>query len=95
MRILGPVVQPAADFPFAEGPKLLQVGIEPNRFMHDIDIPPVEQVLDVPRLKRVADIPHDREADDLRRRLEVAEDAGTAHPLEASGPRPRHKPIFL
>jgi hypothetical protein len=63
--------------------------------MRDIDAALTEQVLDIPERQRVADVHHHRQADDLRRGLEVAEDARGAHARKAIGTRSRHKPIFL
>lgn len=55
----------------------------------------MQQVLDIPQSQRVADMHHHRQADELGARLEVAEDAGAAHTLKATGSHPRHKPILL
>jgi hypothetical protein len=55
----------------------------------------MQQVLDIPQSQRVADIHHHRQADELGARLEVAEDAGAAHTLKATGSHPRRKPILL
>ncbi len=68
---------------------------EPHRLVRDVDPALVQQVLDVSLGQRVADIQHDRQADDIGRRLEGAEDARAAHAWKAIGSRPGHKPIFL
>ena len=63
--------------------------------MRDVDPALVQQVLDVPQQKRVANVHHHRQADDLRRRLEVAEYAGFAHAIEGSCTRPGGKRILI
>ncbi len=68
---------------------------EPNRLMCDIDAPLVQQILDVPQRERIPDIHHHREADDLGRGLEVAEDAGVAHPVRLAALPASGKPIFF
>src|SRR5690606_41997206 len=44
-----------------------------HRFMTDVDTPFMEKVFDVAKRKGKSDIHHHRQADDLRRRLEIAE----------------------
>ena len=68
---------------------------EPDRFMGDIDPPLVQQVLHIPQRQRISDVHHHGQADDLRSGFEVAEDAGTAHTIKATGTRISRKPIFL
>ena len=63
--------------------------------MRDIDAPLVQQILDIPPRKRVPDIHHYREADDLRRRLEVAKYACVRHGVEGTPTLPDRNPIFL
>ncbi len=62
--------------------------------MRDVDAPLVQQVLHVPQRERVADVLHDRQADDLGRGLEVAENAGVAHSGPASALPVSGKPTF-
>ena len=68
---------------------------EPHCLVGNVDPALVQQILDVPERERIADRHHDREADDYRARLEVAEDARVAHARKANGSSSRHKPIFL
>jgi hypothetical protein len=67
---------------------------EPHRLMRDVDPPLVQKVLNVPQRKRVADIHHDRQADDLGRGLEVAENARVAHAARLAALPISRKPIF-
>ena len=46
---------------------------EPHRLVTDIDAAFVQQIFDLAQRQRVADIHHHREADDLGRRVEIAE----------------------
>ena len=63
--------------------------------MRDVAPPLVQKVLDIPQRQRVADVHHRGQADDLGRGLEVAEDAGSAHTMKATGACISRKPIFL
>ena len=63
--------------------------------MRDVDAALVQQVLDVSKRQRVADIHHHREADDLRRGLEVTKNARVAHARKATAIHSNDKPIFL
>ena len=54
----------------------------------------MRQVFLAPQRERKADINHHRQADDLRRRLEVAEDAGVARASEDSRARSGFDPTF-
>ena len=45
-----------------------------NRFVADVDPTFVEQILHISQRKRESNLHHDREADDFRRRFEIAED---------------------
>lgn len=54
----------------------------------------LEQVLDIPKREWVANIHHHGQADDLGRRLEVAEDAGVANTAELDALPVSGKPIF-
>ncbi len=62
--------------------------------MRDIDPALVQQILHIPQRERVANIHHHREADDLRQRLEIAKNAGAAHPIRLAALPVSDKPIF-
>ena len=47
----------------------------------DVNAALMQQVFDIPKRERVAHIHHHRQAEDLGRRLEVAENTGVAHPV--------------
>ncbi len=69
---------------------------EPHRLMRDVDAALMQQVFDVPQRKRVAEVHHHRQANDLRRSLEVPKNAGVAHSGDGSAALPvSGKPIFL
>ena len=68
---------------------------EPHRFMRDIDSALVQQVLDIPKRERIADVHYHRQADDLGRSLEVAKNAGIAHPVRLAARPVTGNPIFL
>jgi hypothetical protein len=68
---------------------------EPHGFMRDVDAALMEQVLHVPERKWMPDIHHHREAYDLGRSLEVAENAGVAHPIRLAALLVSGKPFFL
>ena len=53
---------------------------KPNRLVTDIDAALVQQVFNISKRKRKTDIHHHCQADDLRRRLEVAKWRGFCHP---------------
>lgn len=58
-------------------------------------IPFMQQILDIPQRPRIPDVHHHGETNDLRRRLEVAENAGVVHAAEATHPSPGRNPIFI
>ena len=60
-----------------------------NRFVADIDAAFVQQILDIAERKGKANVHHDRQANDLRARLEVAKGAAFCHPATLSA-RPAH-----
>jgi hypothetical protein len=64
---------------------------EPNRLVADIDAPLMEQIFDVSQRKRIADIHHHREADHLRRTVEITE--GILHCRRLCNTTPRLKPF--
>ena len=68
---------------------------EPHRLMRDVDAALVQHVLDIPKRDWVADNHHNRQADDFRRRLEVAENAGAAHGDRLTALPASHKPFFF
>jgi len=65
---------------------------EPNRLVADIDAPLMEQIFDLSQRKRIADIHHHREADHLRRRVEITE--GVLHSRRLKNLARRLKPIY-
>jgi hypothetical protein len=83
----------SADLRREDGAK--PVSPEPHCLMRDIDPSLVQQVFDIPQRQRVSDIHHHREADDLRRGLEVAKNAGARHGVEGTPTLPDRKSIFL
>jgi hypothetical protein len=60
--------------------------------MADVDAAFMEQIFDLPQRQWKADMHHDREADDLRRSLEIAE--WISHPQTLRKPPHRLKPVF-
>ena len=68
---------------------------EPHRLMRDIDAPLMQKVVDVPERERISDVHHSRQADDLGRGLEVAENARACHPVRLAALPVSRKPIFL
>jgi len=64
---------------------------KPNRLVTDIDAPLEQQIFYLPQGQRVTDIHHHREADYLRRTVEITE--GILHPRRLRNATPRLKPI--
>ena len=64
---------------------------EPLRLVADIDAPFVQEVLDIAQRQRKANIHHDCQADDLRRRLEVAKRGALRHCRRLTCSLPRLK----
>ncbi len=68
---------------------------EPHRLVADDDAPFVQEILDVSKRQREAHIHHHRAADDLGRRLEIAERGALGHSRTLPTPLPRRKPGSL
>jgi hypothetical protein len=49
---------------------------EPHRFVADVDPTLEQQIFDIPQTKRISNVHHHNQADDFRRRIEIAERAG-------------------
>jgi hypothetical protein len=65
---------------------------EPNRLVADIDAPLEQEILDLSQRKRITDVHHHREADYLRRTVEVME--GILHRRRLRNLARRLKPIY-
>src|SRR5690606_28835863 len=65
---------------------------EPHGLVADVDAAFVQQVFDTPQRERKADVHHHRQADDLGRRLEVAEWRKPGVGWRRTARRPRIKP---
>ena len=59
----------------------------------DIDAPLKQQILDLAQRKRIPDIHHHRQADDLGRRVEIAE--RIFHPTRLRTAQLRIKPVYF
>jgi hypothetical protein len=66
--------------------------VEPNRLVANINAPLIEQILELSQRKRIADVHHHREADYLRRRVEITE--GILHCRRLKSLARRLKPIY-
>ncbi len=64
----------------------------PNRLVADIDAPLEQEILDLSQRQRIADIHHHREADHLRRAVEITE--GILHCRRLRNLTRRLKPIY-
>ena len=64
---------------------------EPHCFVADINAPLEQEILDLSQRKRITDVHHHREADYLRRTVEITE--GILHPRRLRNATPRLKPI--
>lgn len=64
---------------------------KPHRLVADVDAALVQQILDVAERKREPDVHHDRQADDFRRRLAVAERGDLGHGQRLPSPSLRLK----
>jgi hypothetical protein len=62
--------------------------------VRDVDAALMQQVFDIPQRQWIPDNHHHRQADDLRRRLEVAKNAGVAHLVRLAALTVSDRPVF-